>query len=504
MKQYYIMQSSRVIKLSSRQSAPITQTQNLLDFELPAGKFDLSRSYLVMESQLDQPANNLNIFVGSYPGNTDNIYDNISLVRHASLRSATKGVIETSRHVNVLRSNLKPLTDSSGERFSDLYTGKFQGMPDRNGLMGSQWRELEKTGTTASVSKSHEHIIPLSDIFNFAKHDYYDTQRHGDLSINLEMAPESLAAQVVLSDAVGSLIPGAAYWPTIEAPETAANRDITTPAPAPGTGTNFPQPVTMTRKYDTIGNSPFFVGQVVTVAGTNVAAVDTRITEITYTQSTRTIQLSFNDVLPVAGGDASNMVITSRTGAAGPTPVFPKCDLVLVEVDEIANPPDEYQYTTYKVQEDTQPTANLNKTYQIGPLCKNVMLCMPPAGAGANPRDLHATKRVDTYRFSVNNKFIQNRLIPTLSGNDHITGLHKTQQMKTFDNMDDKMKGNGYFFRAGLRNDTLQPADVDYMLMTPVPLTGSQKMFGVEINMNAGAGNVDQLYIFEETLAMLK
>ena len=503
MKQYYIMQSSRVIKLSSRQSAPITENQNLLDFELPAGKFDLSRSYLIMESQLDQPLNDMNIYVGSYPGAVEQIYDNISLVRHASLRSATKGVIETARHVNVLRSNLKPFTDSSGERYSDLYTGKFQGMPDRNGLMGSQWRELEKQGTVASVSKSHEHIIPLSDVFNFAKHDYYDTQRHGDLSINLEMAPESLASQVVLSDNVASLIPGA-YWTTIEAPETVANGVITTPAPAPGTGTNFPQPVTMTRKYDTIGNSPFFVGQLVTVSGTNVAAVETFIDNISYFESTRTIELSFGAVIPVAGGDASDMVIISRSATAAPVPAFPKCDLVLVEVDEIANPPDEYQYTTYKVQEDTQPTPNLNKNYQIGPLCKNVLLCMPPAGAGANPRDLHASKRVDSYRFSVNNKFVQNRLIPTLSGGNHITGLHKTQQMKTFDNMDDKMKGNGYFLRAGQRNNSMNADDVDYTLMTPVPLTGSQKMFGVEINMNGGAGNVDQLYIFEETLAMLK
>jgi len=497
--------SSRVIKVSSRQSAPITETANLLDFEVPAGKYDLSRSYLQIESQMDSNAGDMASFVGAYPnqGADPSVYDNISLVRHGSLRSMTKGVIETSRHVNVLRNNLKAFTDSQGKQLSELYVGKFQGFHDRNGLMGSQWRELSKTGTNASANKSHEHIVPLSDIFNFCKHDYYDTMRHGDLTLNLEMAPESMVPQAVLTGA-GSYL-GDAYWTTIEAPNTAANNVITIPTPAPGDGANFPQPVTMTRLYNAIGNSPFFVGQLVTVSGNNVAPVNTSITQITYNEAARTIQLSFADAIAVAGGDAANVTVVSRAPAAAPTAVFPKADLVLVEVDEIANPPDEYQYTTYKLQEDTQPTANLNKNYMIGPLCKNVLLCMPPALGAGNPRDLLNKKKVASYRFSVNNKFLQNRLIPIQSGNDHITGLHKTQIMKAFDNMEDSLMGPGYFLAA---DNSLaaeyKDAQIDYMLMTPVPLTGSQKMFGVEINMDAAAGNVDQLFIFEETLAMLK
>ena len=498
------MQSSRIIKISSRQSAPITSTANLLDYELPPGKFDLSRSYLQIESNMDSGTGDLAQYVGRYPGQgaAPSIYDNISLVRHGSLRSITKGVIETSRHVNVLRNNLKSFTDSQGKQLSELYVGKFQSTHDRNGLMASQWRELSKTGTAASTNKSHEHIVPLSDIFNFAKHDYYDTSRHGDLTINLEMAPESMVPYPILTGANSYL--GAAYWTNIEAPNVVANGVVTTPAPAPGTGTDFPQPVTMTRTYNAIGNSPFFVGQLVTVSGTNVTGVDTSITKITYDETNRSIQLTFADALPVAGGDAADMIIVSRAPTTAPTVAFPKADLVLVEVDEVASPPDEYQYTTYKLQEDTQAAINLNKNYMIGPLCKNVLLCMPPALGANTPRDLLNKKKVSSYRFSVNNKFLQNRLIPVQSGQDHITGLHQTQIMKSFDNMEDDRMGSGYFLEAdNSLAASYKDAQVNYTLMTPVPLTGSQKMFGVEINMDA-ALTVDQLFIFEETLAMLK
>jgi hypothetical protein len=499
------MQSSRVIKISSRQSAPITSTANLLDYELPPGKFDLSRSYLQIESNMDSGPGDLAQYVGRYPGQPADasIYDNISLVRHGSLRSITKGVIETSRHVNVLRNNLKSFTDSQGKQLSELYVGKFQGTHDRNGLMASQWRELSKTGTAASTNKSHEHIVPLSDIFNFAKHDYYDTSRHGDLTINLEMAPESMVPYPILTGADSYL--GAAYWTNIEAPNTVANGAIVLPNPAPPTGTDYPQPVSMQRRYNSIGNSPFFVGQLVRLTATQfIIPVDTSITKITYDEITRSIQLTFADAIAVDGGTATDLSIATRAPTAAPTVAFPKADLVLVEVDEVASPPDEYQYTTYKLQEDTQAATNLNKNYMIGPLCKNVLLCMPAALGADTPRDLLNKKKVSSYRFSVNNKFLQNRLIPIQSGQDHITGLHQTQIMKSFDNMDADRKGSGYFLEAdNSLAASYKDAQVNYTLMTPVPLTGSQKMFGVEINMDA-ALTVDQLFIFEETLAMLK
>ena len=503
------MQSSRVIKITSRQSAPITTTANLLDYEIPPGRYDLSRSYLEIQSSMTQVPTDLAQYVGRYPNVAANpsVYDNISLVRHGSLRSSSKGVIETSRHVNVRKNNMIPFADSQGKQLSHLYSGKFQGFQDRNGLMASQWRSVRKTGANGTVSKSHEHIVPLKDIFNFAKHDYYSTRRHGDLSINLEMAPESMVPYPILTDA-NSYVP-VGYWANIEAPQTLANGVITTPAPAPAAGTDFPQPVTMSRTYHDIGQSPFFVGQLVTVSGTNVAAVDTRITLITYTPgATRTIQLTFADALPILVGPAAAMSIVTRAPVAAPTVVFPKADLVLVEVDEAPSPPDEYQYTTYKVQEDTQPTVNLNKNYIIGPLCKNVVICMPPALGAGNPRDLLAKKPVDSYRLSVNNKYVQNRLIPLFTNNgggrQTYTGLHKTQLIKAFDNMDEGMAGPGYILPAeGALNSQFDPSQMNYSIMCPVPLTGSQKMLGVELNMN-GANTVDQLFIFEETIAMLK
>ena len=46
--------TSRIIKITPRQSGPYTPNKNLVDFDIPSGQYDLSRSYV-----------NLNVSVAS-------------------------------------------------------------------------------------------------------------------------------------------------------------------------------------------------------------------------------------------------------------------------------------------------------------------------------------------------------------------------------------------------------------------------------------------------------
>ena len=54
--------TSRIIKISSRQNQPITSSQNLVDFDLPSGVYDLSKSYLNLNVSLpSQNQNNITL-----------------------------------------------------------------------------------------------------------------------------------------------------------------------------------------------------------------------------------------------------------------------------------------------------------------------------------------------------------------------------------------------------------------------------------------------------------
>ena len=51
--------TSKIVKITSRQNQIITSSKNLVDFELPSGVYDLSKSYINLNVSLDSydPAN---------------------------------------------------------------------------------------------------------------------------------------------------------------------------------------------------------------------------------------------------------------------------------------------------------------------------------------------------------------------------------------------------------------------------------------------------------------
>ena len=471
--------TSKVIKITSRQNQSITSSKNLIDFDVPAGVYDLSKSYLNLNVSLpSQNQNNITLLNLARDATNPEFEDNVDFVRNCSMRSLTGGVIENVRHVNILKKNQQLYEKSVSKNKSSEVIAKMGCMLDLNSLGSSNYRTIEKLGSTLSKDKDHDNIIRLKDLMNFCKNDYYDTQEKGDLQLHFEMNVDNFVVfqQLKANDYL---------W------EKKFGVD-TNPAYTEFADIGGAQTVTelsTKKEYFNIDESPFYVGQRLAISGTDLTAGERQILSIDY-NTDYTLKLTFDSGLVFAGA-STDVAGISVNETASNSPVFNRCELVLVEVDRKSGK-NNYEYTTYNLQEDTVNTTALNKNYHLSPMTKNVFVITPSTST-----QFLSDRVVTSYRTSVNNEFQQNR--PVLFGTVR-DSLHLSQVMKTYDNKDEPLK-NTVGMVTLINRKPNSPFDANnrytYMVMEPVPITKDQKLFGLELN---GPNAFSRIMIFEEII----
>jgi len=478
--------SSRIVKISSRQNHPITSTKNLVDFDIPSGMYDLSKSYLNLNVELpSQNANNISLMnlekssaTGVSVGTQD---DNVGFVRHVNLRSLEKGMIENLRHVNLLKYNLQTYEQSVSKQTCSEIMSKMSPSKDENGLGSSNYRTLNKTGSVLSVDKAHNHVIRLKDMMNFCKNSYYDTQSKGDLQLHLELDVENVVA-------VQSVKNNDSYWTEIYDPNTFANGALADVASASTIST-----IATKRSFFDLHESPFYVGMSLRITSSNLTGspADRQVTEIAE-NANGTLQLTFDTPL-VFTAAAADIVCTSVTETTPSSPVFNFCELVLHQLENKQEDGD-YEYTSYHLQEDSLSTASLNKGYYVNGMCKNIFVITP-----ANNVDMRSSIQVNSYRTSIDNVYQQNRKIEFGTDRDP---LHLSQIVKTWDNRDE-MLTNTRGLVPKSENSQVDPFEnslQSFMICQPCPITASQKLVGIEIESQAPMG---RFLLFEEVVKML-
>ncbi len=530
--------SSRIIKVSSRQNHSITSNKNLVDFDIPSGLYDLSQSYLNLNVSIPSSSQDnitlLNLDRKNGAGaNTGLQHDNTAFVRHTSLRSLTNGVIENNRHINMLKANQVLYEQSVSKAKSSEIMSKFCSGKDRNDLGSSNYRSVEKSGTSASKDKDHNHIIRLKEVLNFCKNSYYDTSDKGDLQLHLELDVENVVVQQHLRN-------DDSYWTTsYEAGANPKNGEL-----ADNTGgAGAVNPINTKRAFFNLDESPYYVSQgleittdinlvatsilandvcvIKTVGTTNFTligspdnTVGTRFTATGPGTGTGTVDtIETKQIVGIEENNDGTLALTldseltfkaNSTGVlaksisetlANITPTFNFCELVLKQLDPSQKQASQtYEYSTYHTQEDTVATSSLVKNYMINPMCKNVFVCSP-----ADSTVLLSNTRVDSYRFSIDNNYQQNRKVEFGVERDP---LHLSQVMKTYDNRDEQLKNTRGF--AYINDQTeAEPFRNNlytYMLMSPTPITGQNKLLGIEMNTGANLGRV---VIFEEVIKQL-
>ena len=477
--------TSRIIKISSRQNQPITSSQNLVDFDLPSSVYDLSKSYLNLNVSLpSQNQNNITLLNLARDATNPELEDNVDFVRNCSMRSLTNGMIENVRHVNILKKNQQLFEKSVSKDLSSEVISKMGCMLDLNGLGGSNYRTIEKFGATLSKDKDHDNVIRLKDLMNFCKNDYYDTQEKGDLQLHFEMNVDNfnVVQQLKNDDDLWEkhlIVNNAPDYEDFKNVQAGDLSELSTK-----------------KDYFNLDESPWYVGQRISINSTQLPNSPElrQIVSIDY-NTDYSLKLTLDTVITF-GNAATDITGNSVDETASNAPTFNRCELVLVEVDRKAGKND-YQYTSYHLQEDTVNSASLNKNYYISPMCKNVFVITPKG-----PTELLSNTPVSSYRMSVNNEYQQNR--PVLFGGVR-DSLHLSQVMKTYDNKDEPLKNtNGIISLINTRPN--KPYDTGnrytYMVMNPTQITQGQKLFGLE--MTADGNDVfSRVLIFEEIVKML-
>ena len=479
--------SSRIIKITSRQNHPITSTKNLVDFDVPSGMYDLSKSYLNLNVELpSENANNIALMNlekssevnGDSSGTQD---DNVGFVRHASLRSSSVGMIENLRHINSLKYNLQAYEQSVSKQTCSEIMSKMSPSKDENSLGSSNYRTLNKTGSVLSNDKAHNHIIRLKDVWNFCKNSYYDTQDKGDLELHLELDVENVKS-------VQSVKSTDTYWT-----EQYENNAFGNGALADVGGAGNITSIATKRSFLDLHESPFYVGMRLSITSANLTSspVQAQVSSIAQNND-GTLQLDFGTTLNFAGA-AQDVVCKSVDEAAPSAPVFNYCELVLHQLENKQSSGD-YEFSTYHLQEDSLSTQALNKGYYVDKMCKNVFIITPK-----NNVDLRSSTQVNSYRTSIDNVYQQNRKVEFGNGRDP---LHLSQIVKCWDNRDEMLTNTRGLIPKS-QNSQVAPfvnSLHTFMVCQPTPITKTQKLVGVELNTQTAMG---RFMLYEEVIRQL-
>ena len=436
----------KVIKIQSNQGSGFDGVKRLCDFDIPAGVYDLSESYINLVANVDTVDNGANggqgVYelktsygvAGNFAGSNENVFPAVSLVKNAHLSSSKDGQITNVRRVDCLQSTLHQFTHSYEETYSEQYS-TYSNMLSKKFTRNSPFRELVKEGTDMSRNVNQNIKIPLKHLFPYCDYPEYDANRHGETRLGLELQVDLLNVQAS-TDANHIAYQGRNTFSFTTANPLAA--DTTT--------------LTTNSAFRSLEESPYFTGMKLDFTATpqgggNVVSFTRMITGIEYlTGGTdqQKIRLTFNAPI-FTGAEAPNPAVVSKTyditadatDITAPSTVsvsFTSANLVLQVVgspEGLDSAPREYK--TYTSEEYNANGANPTHQHQVNvePNCRNVYIMYPNPVISSNA-DLTAAS---SYRLRHNDRDLTNRNI------NFFTPLHKERLLMALSNSQYDVKG---------------------------------------------------------------
>tara|TARA_R110000822_G_scaffold37678_1_gene105321 strand:+ start:211 stop:1941 length:1731 start_codon:yes stop_codon:yes gene_type:complete len=553
-----------ILKLTSQQSL-FNSKNNLVDLIIPgnSGVYNLSETYvsincstggLVLDTTTatDGLAQAGGLAIADavadvrlglkHHATQGSIYDNCAvpiecLVKNCSMTSASRGKVEDIRNSSTLRGTMKAYTQDI-EDVETAALGGFAPQAKTNPWGSGRFAQLVGVGDTPSSYSSHEIRIKLSDLFNIAVSDAWDTAVYGDTRIHLELALDRVLLQQVL-------VGGATLWNRYYHNQTAGTQTYpvnikyktaqTVTAADAATPASY-DTITMAAPYESLDDSPFHTNQGVKVTTTvggagnstpaqyplNASIKWAVIKSIAWDKITKLITLNF-------GTDSA--VLTHGTIAAGPmtfdmdvegldvTPAtlvpenvtYQSIELTAVRQPDNVVAPKQIQYTQFQTQSDQWAnTTELNRSYFLPAQTTNAFIVLPSNHAqGGYPSDILGCARLSSYRFSINGHQVTNRPIPFMpqaqiqdgtldQKNDHGSSLHYSLISETMMNSGrpfislnesvfdqsiplstDVMVTNGVY---GWERMESTPMKACYMICLPIPTSNLPTQLTIELN----------------------
>ncbi len=503
--------ATNYIRFASKQGS-FDANRHLVDIELPAdsGTYDLSKTYIdlvVKPIHTDTSGlvadsisgDSTAVFDGSIGYNEDSANGDYAkvvhpttavLVKSAEAVASRKGRMASSRNVNVLRGNLGVYKKDEAAREDDH--SSFQHSRRSLNFVCGNLSELTGEGTEDSKENKHGLKIHLSDIFNFAQSQSYDSSKFGALRIHLDL---ELSKLVWKDDAAGADGPGApllrnAYNDAARGRMGSflgrANNDAATAS------------LISTSVYDSMKDHPFWVGEKLLVTANNVTggvtAITNRVCKILAIQQISAgankgrIQLDMDATVlaPAMGGAQTIGDFTATVVSPSATSVsVQKIDLVATQVEGAGD--DGLQYTEWALQEDHVPagTTEVTKTYQIPPNVINAMICFPSP--------VYSHDAFTSYRVAINNEPLTTKQV------EQGSSLHREMVKRTFMNMGVPLRDtNEALVSVDEGSEAAEDAKFKFArsIFFPVPLSSSPQLMDLELATTA----TGKINIFFESL----
>ena len=526
----------KILKLQSAQGFTETSTVNgavpgqqqfvnskLVDLIIPgSGTYDLSKSYininmnvnsikpagLVIEGELstDTAIYNDDIeFLNSTKAQNVSLSNPCSiLVRNASMTCANRGMVESIRRVNVLKSAKWNLENDIATQHDGL--DRFGAVGGRRGPGNRTSSLLQIMGSNVDVNGvvnssiaaqpiSRDYRIPLADLFGVGG-AMWNGDVFGDTRIHLELQPNQLNI-----DRLGGSEDTVIFDATGQNKAFGAMQGVPALPPAGVIGSAGHPLVTEITYKDFQLNQCFYVGQGVNVSlqvgGAAAVTTNQIITSIEYNSGTNATNPPAGDEfvrLITRGGYANgtaaaeaitNILVKSlESDNTTSTIRINRAEIVLSEMPGV-NGPDSIDYVTYsteEVQGNGQPTFNNQIIVEAN--CQNLIIC-PNATSNITP-----DRAWSSYRLAIDN-------VDVCGNRDvvYASPLHKDRLVRTILNSGESPTNltlhayqNGVGQTAGANQRPL------YTILETMPLTRTQKLVNMELT---STGAEDVIYFKE-------
>lgn len=391
----------RVMKISSNQSGAITASKNLVDFDIPPMVYDLSKSYMVLNSSIETTDTHVAAAGGGAQSGGVGVYNvgikyndgaqsnrhfkNKNLVRNVSMFSQSVGMVEDIRRSDVLQYNLDLYRDDIDTQVNSSYNqvDSLFGANGENGIKWSPYRRFSPEGNEASDDLEREIRIDLKEVMNSCN-NIWDGNKYGNTRVHAEL-------NIAQLETIETLKADDSIWTATDG--TGLRNAVSNT----GVGTGAQQTITTVRLYDNPAeDSPFYIGQKITFTGTigttNCTGFVRQITAIEHLAS-KALKLTFDTVIATGGIASATAVTMKGCDAASSTLNIDSAELVLYVTSQA--PPPSLMFTTYKTEEDSFAGGgtNYNHQYYLDSNVQNIFW-----GSRSSDKQLGFEEKINTYR----------------------------------------------------------------------------------------------------------
>lgn len=505
------MSGAEYVKFVSVQGGPFTAAENIIDFVIPADAYNLRDSFIQLFTTVEGTDTNVlaNTPGGIYaaqivPSSADASgnfhFLNSLFVKNCSATIASRGQVENIRRVDQLRQALDTVAVSSRENKGDAYLSA-NSMADAMGDKKlSIFQEFNKEGTVISRNVETPIMIRLGDLMDFFNAEVYDGSKLGEIRVRLEM---NLGDKFEGQSAYGATYADGNGLVKFETVEAAAVNQVVTQITTMGEGSPARQD---TETYDgirEIGDSPYYVGQRITVTSTNstqngndITDQEAQITGLSFDSATGKQTLTVSPALTTLvniGDKFENVTVSGVVLPAAVNVAYTRAEVVMHRYTSM---PDVdggvIAYSTYSTEQDVGPAnvAEFQRQYVVEPDADAALILMPlPANDF-----LSRNANFSSYRLRLNQVDMTDRDVVKDSP------LYYDRTASLLDGMGMRLKN--LHFNPGQADS----AETDYanafgagvecqFFGTPMPFTNSEKL--LQININAPGGDVPRITLYK-------